>query len=96
MRVDPRTVLALVGVLGLLFTGLATILWWTRRTYPGFGSWAIAGVLAMLSLYLIFRGPSTPDLISRMGANATLVVATVLYIDGARRFRGRPAGGGLV
>ena len=96
MRVDPRTVLALVGVLGLLLTGLAMILWWTRRSYPGFGLWATAGVLAMLSLYLIFRGPNTPDSIRRLGANATLVLATVLYIGGARRVRGRPPGSGLV
>jgi len=96
VRIDPRTVLALVGGLGLLCTGLATILWWTRRTYPGFGSWATAGVLAVLSLFLLFLGPNTPDLIRRLGANATLVAATVLYIGGARLFRGRPAGGGLV
>ena len=96
MTIDPRTVIASVGVLGLLFTGLATILWWTRRTYPGFGLWATAGVLAVLSLFLLSLGPNAPDSISRMGANATLVVATVLYASGARRFRGHPAGSGLL
>jgi hypothetical protein len=96
MRIDPRTVIAVVGLLGLLFTGLATVLWWTRRTFPGFGLWATAGVLAVLSLYLLSLGPYTPDLIKRMGANTTLVVATVLSGDGARRFRGRPTGSGFV
>ena len=96
MTIDPRTVIASVGVLGLLFTGLATILWWTRRTYPGFGLWATAGVLAVLSLFLLSLGPNAPDSIKRLGANATLVVATVLYGGGARRFRGRPAGSGLL
>jgi PAS domain S-box-containing protein len=89
-------VIALVGVVGLLFTGLATILWRTRRMYPGFGLWATAGVLAVLSLYLMTLGPNTPDAIRRMGGNITLVVATVLYADGARRFRGRPTGRGFV
>jgi len=95
MRIDPRTLIASVGVLGLLCTGLATILWWTRRTYPGFGSWATAGVLAVVSLYLLPPSPNTPDSIRRMAANAIIVVATVLYGDGARRFRGRPAGNRL-
>jgi PAS domain S-box-containing protein len=96
MKLDPKTVMILMGVLGLLLTGLATLLWWTRRSYPGFGHWATAGPLAALSLYLMDLRPKAPELVSMIGANALLAFATVLYVEGARRIRGRPSGSGLV
>jgi PAS domain S-box-containing protein len=96
MHVAPSTVMTLLGVLGLLVTGLATLLWWTRRSYPGFGRWATAGPLAALSLFLLRLRPNVPDWVSMVGANAVLVFASVLYVEGARQLRGRPPRSGLV
>ena len=90
MRLDPRTVLTLLGVFGLMFTGLATLLWWTRRSYPGFGRWATAGPLLALSLPVMNLRPNAPDWISMVGANAVTAFASILYLEGAREVRGHP------
>jgi hypothetical protein len=96
MHVHTSTVMTLLGVLGLLLTGLATLLWWTRRSYPGFGRWATAGPLAALSLFLMSLRPNAPDWVSMVGANAVLAFASVLYVEGARQLRGRPPRSALV
>ena len=88
MSVDPRTVVTTMSVMGLVFTGLATTVWWTRRTYPGYGRWTIAGPLLALSLFLANLRPAVPNWISIPGANAVMAFASILYFEGARQFRG--------
>jgi len=96
MSVDPRTVVTTMSVMGLVFTGLATTVWWTRRTYPGYGRWTIAGPLLALSLFLANLRPTAPDWLSIPGANAVMAFASILYFEGARQFRGLPPRRGIM
>lgn len=96
MQLDPRTVVTTLAVMALVFTGLATAVWWTRRTYPGYGRWTIAGPLLVLSLFLMSLRPTAPGWISILGANAVIAFASILYVEGAREFRGLPPRRGLL
>ena len=85
-------------VLSLLGAGI----WWPRRTNPGFGRWTAANLLLILSLPLFTLREAEPDWIGVVGANVLLTIASILYLEGARQFRGlRPrvwpayAAGGL-
>jgi hypothetical protein len=90
MRLDPRTAATIGGLLLLVFTVFATAIWWTRRTYPGYSRWTIAGLLLLLSLFLLSLRPNAPAWITIVGANGLLVLAAILYLEGAREFRGLP------
>ena len=102
MQLDVRTLLTLVMSLVLVFDLLAIVFWWTWRAYPGYGRWTIAGLLLLLSLFLLSLQHTAPDWISIVIANALLVLASILYLEGACAFRGLPppgwrvyAGGGV-
>src|SRR6516162_8971993 len=88
MQLDPRTAVATISVLGLVYTGIATTVLWTGRTYPGFRQWLCAAPLTVLSLFLLGLRPKAPDWVSMVVANAVLVLAAILYFEGAREFRG--------
>ena len=103
MRLDPLTAATIGGLLLLVFTVFATAIWWTRRTYPGYSRWTIAGLLLLLSLFLLSLRPNAPTWITIVGANGLLVLSAILYLEGAREFRSLPprvwvayAGGVLV
>jgi PAS domain S-box-containing protein len=88
MQLELRTMLILVGVQGLVPIGLATGLWWTGRTFPGYGRWAWAGVLFVVTLFLLTTRPTAPDWLSMVVANAVGAFGALLYLEGAREFRG--------
>jgi PAS domain S-box-containing protein len=90
MRLDPRIAVAIGALLLLVFTLFATAIWWTRRTYPGYTRWTVAGLLLLLSLFLLSLRPNAPAWITIVGANGLIVLASILYLEGAREFRGLP------
>ncbi len=102
MRLDPRTAAITLAIVWLAVSALSAIVWWTRRRYGGFGYFAIAGPGTVLALLLLSLRHAAPDWVSVLAANAVLVLASVLYLEGARAFRGLPArrwsvyAGGLV
>lgn len=63
----------------------------TRRTYPGFGHWLAASFVRLISM-LLFLLPRDvyPAWLTIVVFNTTIVVEWLLYLAGARRFRGRP------
>ena len=87
---DPRSVIATFTVFWLVLSAIATTVWWTRRRYRGFGKWAAAGPTLALSLLLLGLRPAAPEWVSMVWANAMLIVATILYLEGARAFQGLP------
>ena len=88
MQLEPRTLVSLMALLALLFTILAVAIWWTRRRCPGFGRWTAAGFLLLASLLLYNLRPHAPDWITVLAANALLFLASILYLEGVREFRG--------
>ena len=77
-------------VMWSLLSMLSTTVWWTRRRYPGFGQWTLAGPVLLLSLYLLGLRPNAPEWVSMVCANAVLALASILFLEGARNFRGHP------
>jgi len=88
MWLDPDTVAALVGSLGLAFILLTIAVWRTRRRYSGYGRWTIAGPLLLVSLLLTILRPNAPQWLGIVAANGVLVLASILCLEGARQFRG--------
>jgi PAS domain S-box-containing protein len=91
MQLDPQTMLIIVSVQGLVPIGLALGLWWTGRTYPGYGRWALAVSLRVMAMVLLSLGPTAPDWLSMVVANAVAAFASMLCLEGARKFRSLPA-----
>jgi len=60
---------------------------WARRTHPGYRRWAIAGLLLVLSLFLLSLR-SAPAWINTLSANTGIALASILYLEGAREFQG--------
>ncbi len=71
-------------LLGLLGVGT----WWPRRRVAGFGRWTTANLLVVMSMPLLALGEFGPDWLSVLGANLLLLFASILYLEGARQFRG--------
>jgi PAS domain S-box-containing protein len=60
----------------------------TRRTRPGYRRWAVAGLLQVISLILLSLRWA-PAWINTISANSGFVISSILYLEGAREFRGR-------
>jgi PAS domain S-box-containing protein len=88
MWLDPHTVAAIVGSLGLAFILVTIAVWRIRRRYSGYGRWTIAGPLLLLSLFLASLRPNAPQWLTVVAANAAVVLASILCLEGARQFRG--------
>jgi PAS domain S-box-containing protein len=87
MQPNLGTAIALITWLALGFTVLATAIRWARRTHPGYRRWAIAGLLLVSSLFLLSLR-SAPVWIHVISANTMIALASILYLEGAREFRG--------
>jgi signal transduction histidine kinase len=102
MAGDSRSWLTVAILVGILLSFLAAGIWWTRRTYPGFGRWTVANLLLVLSLPLFTLRSIAPDWVSIVGANTLAAAAAILFLEAIREFRGVSprvwllyAGGGL-
>ncbi|HET6957030.1 MAG TPA: PAS domain S-box protein [Vicinamibacterales bacterium] len=90
MRLDPRTAAVTLAIVWLAASALSAAAWWTRRRYDGFGRFAIAGPATALALMFLSLRHIAPDWVSVLGANGVLLWASLLYLEGARAFRGLP------
>jgi hypothetical protein len=88
MRPDPRTFLMVFGFLWMLVSALSTAAWWARYRRRGFGRWTFAGLAFLLSFLLASLRSHAPEWVSVVSANNALVVSAILYLEGAREFRG--------
>ena len=76
MHLDTRTEAAIGTLAALAVSTLYVLLWQTRRTYGGFGRWALGLVcLAVSVLALVLRG-AVPDLLSVVATNAASFMAS--------------------
>jgi PAS domain S-box-containing protein len=87
---DTRTATVMLVTVWLAFSALSVAVWWTRRQYPGFGRFAMAGPGTFLAALLLGLRGSAPDWLTVVCANGLTLWASALYLDGARLFRNRP------
>ena len=90
MRLDPRTATITLVAVWLAFSALSVAVWWTRRRYPGVGRFAMAGPGTLLAMLLLGLRGTAPDWLTVLCANGVFMLASVLYLDGARAFRDLP------
>src|SRR5262245_10092 len=90
MQLDPRTAAVTLAIVWLAISALSAAAWWTRRRYSGFGRFAAAGPGTVLALLLLSLRSTAPAWVSVLCANGLLAWASVLYLEGARAFRGLP------
>jgi signal transduction histidine kinase len=77
------------GFVWMLVSALSTAVWWRRYRRRGFGRWTFAGLAFLLSFLLASLRSHAPEWVSVVSANNALVVSAILYLEGAREFRGR-------
>jgi signal transduction histidine kinase len=88
MRPDPRTFVTVFGFTWMLVSALSTAIWWIRYRRLGFGRWTGAGLAFLVSFLLASRKSRAPEWMTVVCANNALVVSAILYLEGAREFRG--------
>ncbi len=79
----------LTGV-GVMLSITITLIWLTRKTYPGFGAWAAGTAAWTVGFLLISLRGMIPPLFTIVLANVFLIAAAALYLEGTHRFRGAP------
>jgi signal transduction histidine kinase len=90
MAGDSRSWLTVATLVGILLSFLTAGIWWTRRTYPGFGRWTVANLLLVLSLPLFTLRSIAPDWVSVVGANTLIAATAILFLEAIREFRSVP------
>jgi PAS domain S-box-containing protein len=81
----------LVAITTFLFVIWAlrgAMIWRAQRNYPGHSRWTAAGLLILAAMCLFNMWPLTSGGLFIVAANAMAVIAPVLYLEGAREFRG--------
>jgi PAS domain S-box-containing protein len=96
MQLDPRTLATVTVAAGLLLALYGVVIWWTRRTYPGQSRWTAGGLLLLMSQCRVILWPRAPDPITLVVTNTMTVIASILFLEGAREFRGVPSRSWLV
>lgn len=92
-----RTLILTTAVAWLLVAGVLAFIHRKRRTYPGFGYWALYEALVGAGLGLMGLRELIPDTVSIMGGNALLSAGALLSVWAVRVFlEDRPRRRGFV
>lgn len=83
---DTRTLVVVSVAVALIPGVIGALVWQTQRTYPG--RWALGNLLMALAMLLLSLRGRIPDWISIVLANALIMGAAILFLQGIRRFRG--------
>ena len=90
-RMDTKTLITAALVVAVATSLSMAIVFWTRRTYPGFGYW-LAGWSCRVVAAVLFLLPRDqfPPWLTIILANYLLFVEVILYLRGTLIFRGQP------
>jgi hypothetical protein len=83
---DSRTLMVVGTAVALIPAVVGALVWQTRRTYPG--RWALGNLLAALAMLLLCLRGHVSDWMSIVVANALVVGAGIVFLQGIRHFRG--------
>ena len=87
--IDLRSVVLLVGVMGLL---MSVIIFFLRRSLPpsidGLREWAAAPAIVLVSMLLLAMRGAIHDFFSVLCGNLLLLAGCLIFYNGARRFFG--------
>jgi len=80
-------------VVSALLCIILFLIWRSRKTYPGFGLWTTGNAMYAAGFMLIALRGMIPNILSIVLSNLVIVTATILFLEGVRRFRGAFAAG---
>lgn len=84
---DIRTLAFTAAIVTSVLATFSAVILQTHRTYSGFRRWTIASALLSLGLSASTLRGLLPGPISIVGSNIILMIAALLYVQGARQFR---------
>jgi signal transduction histidine kinase/ActR/RegA family two-component response regulator len=88
MPLDNRTLIVSAILVTTVLSLLDVLIWRTRRTFPGFGRWAIAHALFSPTLFLFSLRSILSDWWTMVAANILAMMVSILVLEAAREFRG--------
>ena len=90
MHLGEPTLVALTTFLFVIWALRGAMIWRVQQNYPGHSRWTAAGLLILAAMCLFNMWPLTSGGLFIAAANTMVVIAPVLYLEGAREFRGLP------
>ena len=96
MHLGEPVLVAITTLLFVIWALRGAMKWRAQRNYPGHSRWTAAGLLILAAMCLFNMWPLTYPGFFIALANTMAVVAPVLYLEGAREFRGIAPRNGLV
>jgi hypothetical protein len=88
-EIDVRTVIGLLAITNIFLSLVMVLYWRTQRVYPGFGLWTLCNLTVALVWIVFFVRGSLPLGVAILVPNTLASLATVLRLEGLRRFLGR-------
>ena len=85
---DIRSLTVVLTVVSGLLSIVLFMIWRWRKTYPGFGLWTAGNALNAVGFLLMSLRGAIPDFLSIVLSNLLILSASVLFLEGVRRFRG--------
>ena len=90
MHLGEPTLVAVTAFLFVIWALRGAMIWRVQRNYPGHSRWTAAGLLILAAMCLFNMWPLTSGGLFIAAANTMVVIAPILYLEGAREFRGLP------
>ena len=90
MHLGEPTLVAVTTFLFVIWALRGAMIWRVQQNYPGHSRWTAAGLLILAAMCLFNMWPLTSGGLFIVAANTMVVIAPVLYLEGAREFRGLP------
>src|SRR5215471_6176858 len=88
MHLGEPVLVAITTFLFVIWALRGAMIWRAQRNYPGHTRWTAAGLLVLAAMCLFNMWPLTSGGLFIAAANSMAVIAPVLYLEGAREFRG--------
>jgi two-component system cell cycle sensor histidine kinase/response regulator CckA len=90
MHLGEPTLVAVTVLLFVVWALRGAMIWRVQRAYPGHSRWTAAGLLILAAICVFNMWPLTAGGAFVAVANTLVVIAPILYLEGAREFRGLP------
>jgi two-component system, cell cycle sensor histidine kinase and response regulator CckA len=88
MHLGEPVLVAITTFLFVIWALRGAMIWRAQRNYPGHSRWTAAGLLMLAAMCLFNMWPLTSGGLFIAAANTMAVIAPILYLEGAREFRG--------
>lgn len=89
VNLDLRTLFFVLMLVAAVLSCFMIFIWRAHKTYPGFGTLAIANLVAALGFFLIGMRGAMPDALSIIVGNLLASGSLIITFEGIRRFFGR-------